>query len=164
VHLEQVGPAGWGSHRLHNAVGPSMTWADGWAIWHWHGIRVPQWVITHPTIEKIQAEPNTEIRRCAIESFGWHNYLDAIAATEVSRQDDPGNPGFELALFDVPIGHNPYSDPVRLLVMQNASLDKDGTRRRYAETVPVTCKTAIEAAAWQFGVTEKVYATMGRAT
>jgi hypothetical protein len=121
-------------------------------------------VIEAPTVEKIAAEKNTEIRRCAIESFGWPNYLGAIGVQPISVEDDPGNPGHVLRLFDVPDARTLFDGDVRLLVMQNASLDRDGSRRTFGETVPATCSTATEAAAWQFGVDPTIYRALQRAT
>jgi hypothetical protein len=57
-----------------------------------------------------------------------------------------------------------YESPVRLLVMDNASRDRDGSRRRFAETVPAGISSAVAAAAWQFGVPAEEYARMTRAT
>jgi hypothetical protein len=57
-----------------------------------------------------------------------------------------------------------YDEPVRLLVMENASLDRDGTRRTFAETVPADIQTAAAAAAWQMDVTETTYRAIQRAT
>lgn len=148
--------------RLHNADGPAVSYTDGWAVWSWHGTNVPAWVIKEPTVELIAAERNTEIRRCAIESFGWDRYLAALGVGPVDECDDPGNPGRRLRLFNVPPGV--YGGDVRLLVMENASLDRDGSRRTFAETVPASCGSALEAAAWQFQVDPAVYARLGRAS
>ena len=161
VH-ERVGPDGFGSHQLHCETGPALRWADGWSIWSWHGVPVPQWVVESPTVEAINAEMNSEIRRCAIESYGWDRYLTSIGAAPVDEADDPGNPGHVLRLFDTP--EQIYSEPTRLLVMSNASLDRDRTRRTYAETVPAEIGSAVAAAAWQFGVDVDVYRQLERAT
>ena len=151
-------------HRraLHCADGPAVTYRDGWSVWAWHGTNVPQWVIENPTIDKIQAETNTEVRRCAIESYGWAEYLAAIGATPVDEADDPGNPGHRLRLYDTP--EQVYDTPTRLLVMDNASLDRDGTRRMYAETVPADIGDAVSAAAWQFDIAPDTYRRLERAT
>ena len=150
--------------RLHCETGLAVNWSDGWATHWWHGICVPSWVIEDPTPDRILAETNTEIRRCAIESYGWDRYLDHIGATAMSVEPDPGNPGHDLALYDLPEQAQVYDAPVRLLVMDNASLDRDGTRRRFAETVPMECTSAVAAAAWQFDVAEDDYRQLARAT
>ena len=164
IHLERVGPDGWGSHQLHCADGPAIAWGDEWAIWAWHGTRVPEWVITDPTLERIAAESNTEIRRCAIEVFGWGRWLDHIGAAPVDTADDPGNPGHTLALYDVPDAVELFGGDVRLLVMANASRDRDGSRRTFAESVPGHIGSAVEAAAWQFDVPVDLYRQLERAT
>lgn len=164
ITRERIGPDGWGSHQLHNDTGPAIAWGDEWAVWSWHGINVPQWVIDDPTVERIHAETNTEIRRCAIESHGWDRYLDHSGATLIDTADDPGNPGHTLELYAGGILGSLYDEPVRLLVMDNASLDRNGTRRRFAETVPDHIGSAIDAAAWQFDCDPDVYFQLERAT
>ena len=164
IYLERVAADGWGSHRLHCATGPAIRWGAEWAIWSWHGTTVPQWVVEAPTVERIAAEPNTEIRRCAIESFGWDRYLAALDVSPIDACDDPGNPGHRLELFDLPDEAQPFDERVRLLVMRNASRDRDGIRRTFAETVPADIGSALAAAAWQFDVDPSVYARLERAS
>ena len=151
-----------GNGSLHHETHPAWEWADGTKIWAWRGTRVPEWVITDCTLDRIGSETNTEIRRCAIEHYGWDRYLTSIGAAPVDEADDPGNPGHVLRLFDTP--EQIYSEPTRLLVMSNASLDRDGTRRTYAETVPAEIGSAVAAAAWQFGVDADMYRQLERAT
>ena len=162
IERERVAPDGWESHRLHCATGPAMAWPDGWSIHAWHGTRVPAWVIECPTVERIAAETNTEVRRCAIESYGWGRYIDDIGATPIDVAADPANPGHVLRLYDVP--GDLYDGDVRLLVMDNASRDRDGSRRTFAETVPADVTSAIDAAAWQFDVDPTIYRQLERAT
>ena len=164
IHGEQVAPDGWRSHQLHCEDGPALSYIDGWGFHVWHGVQVPEWVIAEPTIERINNETNTEIRRCALESFGWGRYLDEVGSTLVHECDDPGNPDQRLQLYEIPRDAQVYEQPTRLLVMNNASLDRDGTRRRFAETVPATISDAMEAAAWQFETDKETYARLARAT
>ena len=150
--------------QLHNARGPSVTYRDGWSLHHWHGTLVPAWVIDNPTVQQIAAEKNTEIRRCAIESLGWPAYLQALNVQPISVEDDPGNPGHQLALYDVPDADRLFGGHVRLLVMDNASRDRDGSRRTFGETVPGHLTSAVDAAAWQFDTDPTIYRTLQRAT
>jgi hypothetical protein len=150
--------------QLHNARGPSVTYRDGWSLHHWHGTLVPAWVIDNPSVEQIAAEKNTEIRRCAIESLGWPTYLQALNVQPISVEDDPGNPGHQLALYDVPDADRLFGGHVRLLVMDNASRDRDGSRRTFGETVPGHLTSAVDAAAWQFDTDPTIYRTLQRAT
>ena len=70
-----------GNGELHHETRPAWEWADGTKIWAWRGTRVPEWVITDCTLDRINRETNTEIRRCAIEHYGEDRYLASIGAT-----------------------------------------------------------------------------------
>ncbi len=152
-----------GAGRMHSETGMAMAYSDGWGFHAWHGTRVPEWVVMDPTLGQIAAEENVEIRRCAIESYGWDAYLASLGEGPVSTCADPGNPGQVLKLYDVPDA-TLYGGPVRLLVMTNGSVERDGTRRTYAETVPVSTTTALAGAAWRAGMTPDIYATLQRRT
>jgi hypothetical protein len=163
IRLEQVGPRGWGSHRLHCADGPALQWRDGWALHYWHGVRVPADLIeTGWDVDRILSEPNTEIRRCAIERMGWPHFVEAAKLKMVGHEcADPGNPGHTLALYDVP--SRIYGEPVRLLLCDNATPERDGTRRRFGLTVPASIADPIHAAAWTFDLTADEYGAIKRA-
>jgi len=164
LHLEQVGPTGWGSHRLHCETGPAVAWSDGWSLHFWHGTHVPAWVIENPTIEQAMAERNTEIRRCAFESLGWDKVLEQINERPIDICPDPANPPHELRLYKLPDRINPYPQPVNLLLMTNGSPDRNGVLRQYAETVPATITSAVAAAGWQYGINPSVYRQLERRT
>jgi hypothetical protein len=165
IHLEQVGPRGPGSHRLHREDGPAIIWPDGWGIWAWHGVRVPREVIETPdalTVDWILGHPNAEVRRAACERIGWDRFAAQAGLAAVDRCPDPANPGHDLALYDLPEAI--FERPVRLLVCVNASPDRDGTRRRFGLTVPADVPDALTAAAWTFGIDRDTYAGLTRAT
>ena len=143
--------------RLHSATGPAVVYPDGWAVHAWHGTRVPSWVIDDPTVDRITAEPNVEVRRCAIERIGWPAFIDAgRAAAASSRAADPGNPGCELRLYDLP--RQKWDAPTRLLLAVNGSVERDGTRRRYGLRVPAGFDHPLDAAGWSYGLTGAQYA------
>lgn len=162
LHLEQVAPTGWGSHRLHRPDGPAVAWADGTAVYAWHGTRVPADLIeTGWDTQRILAEPNAEIRRCAIERLGWDRFVDQAGLTQVGQTvPDPGNPSQYLSLHDVP--GRIYGVDVRVLLCTNGTVERDGTRRRFGLTVPADITDPIAAAAWGYGVTPELYATAAR--
>jgi hypothetical protein len=59
--------------RPHCEIGPACAYPHGWAIYAIHGVRVPEHVIERPqeiTVEEIDNEWNTEIRRVMIERCG----------------------------------------------------------------------------------------------
>lgn len=159
LHLERVGPDGWGSHRLHNASGPAITYADGWGLYFWHGVRVEPWVIESPTAERVLSERNVEVRRCAAESLGWDRLKSHLALVAVAP--DPGNSPFELELYDLPPGlADVYDEPARILVCVNGSAERDGTRRVYGLPVPAHHDDPVAAAAELYGVPAAVYGAL----
>ena len=157
IHVDQ-------QNRLHHDTGPARSWGDGWAIWAWHGVRVPQSLIEDGwPVERILREPNAEIRRCAIERLGWDRFVvDAGLARVGDPVPDPGNPDHELALYDVPEAI--YDAPVRVLICDNATPERDGTRRRFGLTVPASIDNPVAAAAWTFGLSAREYAALERAS
>jgi len=163
LHLEQVGPTGWGSHRLHCETGPAVGWADGWGVYSWHGTQVPRDLIeTGWDTDRIMREPNAEVRRCAIERLGWPRFIaDAGLKLVGSPVEDPGNPGQELALYDVP--SRIFDTAVRVLLCTNATTERNGERHQFGLTCPAGMRDPIEAAGWTFGLTGTEYAALQRA-
>jgi hypothetical protein len=158
IHLETIV----GRRRLHREDGPSIRFRDEFGLWFWHGLNVPSWVVEQPTLELIANEPNAEIRRAGIESYGWDRWIAQAGLIPVADAPDPGNAPHELLLFDPPEGL--YPSGVRLLLMTNGSVERDGTRRRYVETVPSEISDPVTAAAWRVGLRRDDYATLTRRT
>ena len=86
-------------------------------------------------------------------AYAWHG----SPLTPVATAPDPANAGFELKLYDLP-------ERVRLLVVVNGSVERDGTRRRYALRVPRWCPDPITAAAWTYGLLPEQYSQLLRRT
>lgn len=148
--------------RLHAADEPAVEYPDGWTVHAWHGIRVPSWVIEAPTVDRIAAEPNVEVRRCAIERIGWGTFIDEAGLTLVGQAADPGNPGAELRLYDLPYAR--WGAATRLLMAVNGSVERDGTRRRYGLRVPAWVADPVEAAGWSYGLSGAQYRQLQRRT
>ncbi|GAA4878301.1 DUF6745 domain-containing protein [Kitasatospora terrestris] len=162
VHTEPLAHAHHGERRLHRADGPAVRFADGAALYVVHGTPVPEWVVTGPTVELIHAEPNVEVRRCAIERLGWDAYIGLAGLRLLAEAPDPGNPGFRLRLYDLPREAAPV--PARLLLAVNGSAEPDGRRRRYGLAVPPHFDDALAAAGWSYGLSGAQYATLVRRT
>jgi hypothetical protein len=143
---------------MHCEDGPAIAWADGWALWYWHGTAVPREVIDDTwSTDDILREPNAEVRRCAIERRGWDRFVTDAGLRQIGDSvDDPGNPGCRLALFDVPA--QIYGEPVNVLLATNGSVERDGTRRRYGLTTPAHIREPLAAAAWTYGMAADQYA------
>ena len=115
-----------GTVRLHCADGPAMKFRDGWAVHSWHGVRVPGSLVeTGWDTERIFAERNAEIRRCAIERAGWESFIAMSGMKPVSQCPDPGNPGQVITLYDLP-GQlaDMYDAPARMLLCANGTVER----------------------------------------
>jgi hypothetical protein len=138
-------------YRLHAPGEMALSYPDGWGIYAWHGVPVPEHVIRAPltlTAEQITTEPNAEIRRVMLERFGYERYLHATGATKV-QADDYG----EVYRFS----RRDDSDVVMVKVV-NATPDPDGTFHDYWLRVPPTIQSAREGVAWSFTQEPDTYA------
>jgi hypothetical protein len=128
-------------HRPHCETGPSHRWRDGWALYHWHGVRVPDhWVEDreHLTAADVFKETNAEVRRAGCEILGWDRVLSGIDAKLI---DDDGDP-FIGVLYR---GQIPGAVECGFLKVQC------GTGRTFVIPVSPECNSAIEAQAWIAG-------------
>ncbi|MGH8907318.1 MAG: DUF6745 domain-containing protein [Egibacteraceae bacterium] len=131
--------------RLHAADGPAIVYPDGWAIWAWHGVRVPGWVICAPrrlTVAHIQAQRGIDVRRVMIERYGVQRYMRDAGARKVSS-DEYGT------LWRCPLLGD---EPLVMVEVVNATPEPDGSFRNYWLRVPPDLRTPREAVAWTFGV------------
>ncbi len=139
--------------RLHCEDGPAVRYPDGFAVYSWHGNRVPQDLIEKGWgLKEIFEEPNSEIRRCAIEKIGWDIFIQESGLKKVASCPDPGNDPFHLALYDLPDElEELYEAPARILLCVNGTVERDGTRRRFGLPVPAHHHDPVEAAADLYG-------------
>jgi hypothetical protein len=65
-------------NRPHCQDGPFCQWRDGSALYAVHGVFTPAWIIERPdlvTAQKIDEEPNAEIRRVMVDQMGVERFL-----------------------------------------------------------------------------------------
>lgn len=156
-----------GQGRLHATDGMAIRYGDGWGLWAVHGVRVDEEIVCHPetlTPETIFGYRNTEVRRVAIERFGWDRFVTEARLSRVDTCPDPANAPYTLDLYDVPEDLFQLGTPIRLLLCTNASPERDGTRRRYGLTVPADESSALSAAAWSFESSPETYGRLARAS
>ena len=114
-------------NRPHCDDGPSHQWADGWAIYHVHGVRVPGWIIEQPaliTAEKVKAEANAEVRRVMIERYpgGEAQYIQDSGMKPVAHDEVFGT------LY---VEHYESGRPIAKIRVTNRSPEPDGTFKHY---------------------------------
>jgi hypothetical protein len=130
--------------RLHSLTGPAIVYPDGWSIHAVHGVRVPREIVEDAssiTVERIEAETNSEIRRVMTLKYGAARYLQESGAKLVNeskrgklwRRDRKGD------------------DPLVMVEVQNSTPEPDNSFKTYFLRVPPHIKTAAAAVAWRFG-------------
>jgi hypothetical protein len=135
-------------HRPHCENGPSHRWRDGWELYHWHGVRVPdEWIKEKTLTPQIAVTwDNIEQRRAACEILGWVNVLSALNARVINKHRN-AQIG---TLLEVNL---PDNGPQRFLQVQC------GTGRIFALPVPPDVNTAMEAQAWTWGLDKAEFKT-----
>lgn len=140
---------------FHNEAGPAVAYADGFALYYWHGIPVPAHVILNPnsiTLKQIQKQRNTEVRRVLLERFGFERYISEIGALPVDA-DQFGT------LYKVAQKND---ESLTILSVMNSTPERIGDTneveyKRYLLRVPPNILTSREAVAWTFGLTANTY-------
>jgi len=152
IHRELVRSRDGNSHhRLHCATGPACGFRDGWGVWAWHGVRVPQHVIERPeqiAINEIWKEQNVEVRRVMMERYGLSRFLVDSGAKRIS-EDELGE------LYRVELSND---EPLVVVKVLNSTLEQDGSRKPYFLRVPPRMTSARQAVAWTFFMTPDEYA------
>lgn len=156
--------------QLHNEEGPSMLFADGYSLWHIHGVPVPQSVIEHPeliTASDIFNEDNSEVRRVMCERMGWDKFIIQAKLELISECPDPGNfdkDGSQrmLRLYKTP--ELIEGTAVNLLHCINGTPKPNGVVPQYGITTPIDILDPLEAAAWVANMPVEMYAQISRRT
>ena len=134
-------------NRPHCQDGPSHRWRDGWSLYHWHGVHVPEeWIMKpgHLTAKMAITWENIEQRRAACEILGWAKILKELNAKVIDTDGDPEIG--ELVEVNLPdIGKEKF---LRVLC---------GTGREFALPVPPEMKTALEAQSWTWSLTPEEF-------
>jgi hypothetical protein len=135
--------------RLHAADGPALKYPDGWSAYAWKGILVSPWMIERPelvNVRTIAAAHDPQIRRCMIEIMTPARFIAEGGAYRVA-QDDTG------VLWRQRWRWEAWA----AVEVINGSPEPDGTFKHYFLQVPPTMRTAREAVAWTYGLTEQRY-------
>ncbi|MEG4027967.1 leucine-rich repeat domain-containing protein [Microcoleus sp. POL8_C6] len=124
-------------NRLHAEAEPAIEFADGWKIYFYHGVRLPeQYGQLHPNQWQSQwllTEINAEVRRVLIQGIGYARIIQELSA----KQKDSWQ---EYALLQI---DNIEAQPICLLKMTCPS-----TGFIHAVRVPPNLRSAREAIRW----------------
>lgn len=127
--------------RLHAPDGKAIEYADGWGVYAWHGVNVPEQVICAPDSlapEQILSERNVEVRRVMIERFGADRLLSHTKARCLDMDQDGRR-----SLYLLPMRGDEPLVAVRV--------ECPSTKQVYFLRVPPEVRTCRAAIAWTFG-------------
>lgn len=144
--------------ELHNDEGPAVYWADGAKQYYIDGHELGylgELIVEKPeqlTLEHINGEENEEIKRLAIERYGWGRYLENIGATVVDRRENAVDNTIEAL---VAIRTKIYRRSWRSATPEEVTLEQRklilscrSTARQYFLAVPETVKSCEEGQRW----------------
>ena len=152
------------SGRLHCETGPALAYSDGWQLFSINGVRVPEWVINNITVELIEAEANAEVKRVAMERYGWGLYLKDSGCGLIDEYTD--QLGHPIRLWKKELGED-FSEPLVMVELTNSTIEglydtdgnftpdlKDGKpyHKSYMFCVPPHITKARQAHAWHCGI------------
>lgn len=81
----------WKNQQLHNEMGPSIKYKDGWSVYSIDGVLVDQQIVETPetqTIQQIFHEQNAEVKRIRINRFGWDRFLTESRSTKLDQREN----------------------------------------------------------------------------
>jgi hypothetical protein len=143
------------TRRMHRVDGPAIKWADNTCIYFIHGVRIgnPDWIIDPASLtpERIESEPNAEVRRIMTERYGEDRYLQDAGAVLIHEDVEWG----KLWRRDIP-----NDEPLVMVEVLNSSPEPDGSFKTYFLRVDPRCKTVREAIGWTFDLPAEQYAPM----
>ncbi len=129
--------------NLHSSTGPCIAWADGRQDFAWHGVWVPEKIITNPkgyTREEYDQIDSTEVRRALGEAAGWDFVVNLLGATSISTWTD-ANTSLTYELYRSP-------DGLQWIKKQSPAL-QNNQQPYYFEPVHENLRTARAARKWQ---------------
>lgn len=136
---------------LHHESRMAIEYPDGFGVYSWHGVRIPQEIILHPeriTTESVLKEENQEVRRVMLERYGWDRLLDNLKAERVNSDDT----GVLVSTKKMNKYLEGEDQEARFVLVVDSS-----TSRRYALRVPPSIQTARQGVAWTFDQEEDEY-------
>lgn len=129
---------------------PAVIYADGRKEYYVKGVKVPDFVVTHPdriTVQDIQKETNTEVRRVMMDRYGAARYLQNSNA-KMMAEDEFGK------LWRVEV---PNDEALVMVECLNSTPEPDGSIKTYWLRVPPSTRTPHEGIAWTFNLDKRTY-------
>jgi hypothetical protein len=154
--------------RLHSTNTPAVEWINGDKHYFVKGIEVPEsWIEDKVTLKDIKDASNAELRRIAMELYGYKEYVIDIGAKKISSDEWGDLYRVELE-DDEPIVMvsvmNSTCEPYQAMGLEQREdfraselVNRDAWFKRYLLRVPPDTKTPLEGLAWSHNMTAKEY-------
>jgi hypothetical protein len=139
--------------RMHNPAGPAVVYRDGWSAYAVRGTVIPsEWIKNTKDIpvETALTWPNVEQRRIAAELIGWAKVIDRLNPVIVDQNVNP-QIGTLLSVTMPADPAAPWQQPAQQLFLRV----RCGTNREFVLPVPREMRTALQANAWTYDVSEE---------
>lgn len=144
-------------NRLHHPTRAALEFADGWKLYAWKGVTVPDDVIEDRAAidgDAIARQADPVLRRCMLEIMTPERFIHEGQATCVAT-DDCGRLWRR---------RWPNGDVWAAVEVLNGTPEPDGSIKHYYLQVPPGVRTAREAVAWTYGLTELRYMALKQRT
>lgn len=131
----------------HCEDGPAIAYPDGWKLYFWHGVSIPEeWIEDTDNVDPSLALTweNIEQRRCLAEILGWDKVISQLNPTIIDTDVDPQIG--ELIEVDLPDSGNERF--LRVVC---------GTGRKFVIPVPPHVETALQANAMTYGLDPEIF-------
>jgi len=119
--------------RLHSESRAAIEYPDGFGLYRWHGVAVPEHVIRAPetiTVAEIDAQTNAEVRRVMIERVGLARYMRDGGARLV--HEDRDRFGHPRRLWKRELSGD---EPIVIVEYTNSTPEPDGSHKIYTSRV-----------------------------
>jgi hypothetical protein len=154
--------------RLHSINSPAVEWINGDKHYFAKGIEIPEsWIENKVTLEDIKNANNAELRRIAMELYGYKEYVIDVGAKKISS-DEWGE------LYKVEIEED---EPIVMVSVMNSTcepykamgleqrqefrltelINREAWFKRYLLRVPPTVQTPLEGLAWSHNLSPEEY-------
>jgi hypothetical protein len=150
--------------RLHSESGMSISWPDGWGLWHLNGIGVPRWLIETPAealkLEQFNSLKNADQKAEFIRKAGMvkmKGYGETIDKWD--RHNDPWWAKSEYELLDM--GKFMSETGFQKRYCPYIWMKNQTTGVYHLEGIDPKCKTIGEALDFQLGINEEEYSIGG---
>lgn len=141
-------------HRLHADLKPALLYPDGWALYYWHGIKMPEEFILKSAdaldIKKALTSENATIRLFIIQKCGFLRLKNQIPNTLISKTDSAELLEFNINNIKVRGLHVKWTDKHGLVLETIIPVPR--TKTQFSDNCPDNIDDAEQVRRWTLGL------------